>query len=117
MIAKFIFANIRVAVTDNVSVDIDEPSSIEDRSVFSVLLVKLAGRVLVYYKGGILLLKGSRMKIKRLNVLPEKYKSYLTRNAQRHIENQLLAIDDGRLHLTRKGIFVSDDIMSDLIFV
>ena len=52
-----------------------------------------------------------------LNVLPEKYKSYLTRNAQRHIENQLLAIDDGRLHLTRKGIFVSDDIMSDLIFV
>jgi oxygen-independent coproporphyrinogen-3 oxidase len=52
-----------------------------------------------------------------LNVLPDKYKSYLTRNAQRHIENQSLAIDDGRLHLTRKGIFVSDDIMSDLIFV
>ena len=52
-----------------------------------------------------------------LNVLPDKYKSYLIRNAQRHIENQLLAIDDGRLHLTRKGIFVSDDIMSDLIFV
>jgi oxygen-independent coproporphyrinogen-3 oxidase len=52
-----------------------------------------------------------------LNVLPEKYKSYLIRNAHRHIENQLLAIDDGRLHLTRKGIFVSDDIMSDLIFV
>jgi oxygen-independent coproporphyrinogen-3 oxidase len=52
-----------------------------------------------------------------LNVLPDKYKSYLIRNAQRHIENQSLAIDDGRLHLTRKGIFVSDDIMSDLIFV
>lgn len=52
-----------------------------------------------------------------LNVLPDKYKSYLLHNAQRHIDNRLLAIDDGRLHLTRKGIFVSDDIMSDLVFV
>ena len=42
---------------------------------------------------------------------------YLLKNAQPHIDRQLLSLEEGRLHLTRKGLFVSDDIMSDLVFV
>jgi oxygen-independent coproporphyrinogen-3 oxidase len=34
-----------------------------------------------------------------------------------YLENQLLKIENGNLKLTRKGIFISDGIMSDLMWV
>lgn len=42
---------------------------------------------------------------------------YLLRNAQKNIILHLLEIVNGRIRLTRKGLFVSDSIMSDLIKV
>lgn len=47
---------------------------------------------------------------------PEKER-FLLANAQRHIDNHLLAMDDDHLHLTRQGLFVSDGVMSDLMDV
>lgn len=38
-------------------------------------------------------------------------------NARPHLQQGTLAIDGDRLHLTRQGIFVSDGIMSDLLWV
>ena len=51
------------------------------------------------------------------SVLPSKLRKYILKAAQPHIEANLLKIDDNHLHLTRNGIFVSDSIMSDLMFV
>ena len=45
------------------------------------------------------------------------FHDYLLENAERHINRHLLALEDGQLHLTREGLFVSDSIMSDLVFV
>lgn len=44
------------------------------------------------------------------------YSDYLMKNAEPLISRCLLAIHDGRLHLTREGLYVSDDVMSELIF-
>jgi oxygen-independent coproporphyrinogen-3 oxidase len=44
----------------------------------------------------------------------ESQKSYCLRQAQKHIRNQTLELTDNRLYLTRKGLFISDAIMSDL---
>ncbi|MBQ8047052.1 MAG: radical SAM family heme chaperone HemW [Prevotella sp.] len=49
--------------------------------------------------------------------VPAKYKEYLLANARRHLATGLLVIEEDRIHLTRKGLFISDDIMSDLIIV
>ncbi|MDR2621539.1 MAG: coproporphyrinogen III oxidase, partial [Dysgonamonadaceae bacterium] len=46
----------------------------------------------------------------------EEKKDYCLRQAQKHIDNQYLGRKDNRLYLTKKGIFISDGIMSDLIF-
>lgn len=42
---------------------------------------------------------------------------YCLRMAQQHISNGLMKIEDHHLKLCHKGIFVSDDIMSDLMIV
>lgn len=52
-----------------------------------------------------------------LSSLKEKYRHYLLDNAKSAIERGLLTIDDDRIHLTRQGLFVSDDVMSDLVWV
>ena len=52
-----------------------------------------------------------------LSSLNEKYRHYLLDNAKSAIERGLLTIDDDRIHLTRQGLFVSDDVMSDLVWV
>ena len=52
-----------------------------------------------------------------LDILSGKYQTYLLRQARKHIDQGLLAIDDGHIALTRKGLFVSDSIMSDLMYV
>ena len=47
------------------------------------------------------------------------YYEYLRKESEPHIKNKLLTLsDDGRrIHLTRKGLFLSDGIMSDLMHV
>lgn len=42
---------------------------------------------------------------------------YCMQNVRKHIDTGLVTIYDNILRLTRKGIFVSDDIMSDLMYV
>lgn len=44
-------------------------------------------------------------------------KDYLMANALPHLQASRLTIADGRLRLTREGLFVSDSVMSDLMFV
>ena len=45
------------------------------------------------------------------------FRSYLLSNAETHLRSGMLQITNGRIQLTRQGLFVSDDIMSDLIYV
>ena len=52
-----------------------------------------------------------------LNNLQEPYRSYLLLQAESHIAHGRLTVENSHIHLTRKGIFTSDDIMSDLIFL
>lgn len=52
-----------------------------------------------------------------LRCLHPKYRKYATENAQESISNGLLVIADNHLRLTRKGLFVSDMVMSDLMKV
>lgn len=50
--------------------------------------------------------------------LGDKYSTFLMDNARPHIDNGLLEITaDGNLRLTRKGLFISDSVMSDLMMV
>ena len=55
------------------------------------------------------------------SAVPERFRGYLLNSAQRSIQSGLLEkntfADDTVLCLTRDGLFVSDDVMSDLIFV
>ncbi len=50
-----------------------------------------------------------------LRTLPRHYAEYALRMAQKHIESGSLLLEDGVLRLTEAGIFVSNDIMSDLM--
>jgi oxygen-independent coproporphyrinogen-3 oxidase len=57
-----------------------------------------------------------------LNVLSACHRQYLLQQARRSLDAGLLAITDtpageSFIHLTRQGLFVSDDVMSDLIWV
>ena len=52
-----------------------------------------------------------------LSTLSEKYRTYCMKEARRFLDDGLLRQDGQRLILTRKGIFVSDFIMSALICV
>lgn len=49
--------------------------------------------------------------------LQEPFRSFLVRSAAPAISRKLLALDGGRLHLTREGIFVSDSVFADLIYL
>ena len=42
---------------------------------------------------------------------------YLLENAEPHLHNGLLKEENHHIHLTRRGLFISDTIMSDLIYV
>ena len=52
-----------------------------------------------------------------LTTLSEKHRNYCLKEAQRYISDGLLRLTDNRLVLTRKGLFVSDMVMSGLIYV
>lgn len=45
-----------------------------------------------------------------------KYKDYFMQNLRRHIENGVVEQENGIVRLTRKGLFVSNDVMSDLMW-
>lgn len=47
----------------------------------------------------------------------EAYKQYCLQNAQRHLEAGLLLREGDVLRLSRRGLFVSNDVMSDLMWV
>lgn len=49
------------------------------------------------------------------DTLEPKYRDYLLGSARRYIDDGELELSDGRLSLTRKGIYISDMIMSDLM--
>lgn len=50
-------------------------------------------------------------------MLPDKYRKYLLSTARPHITQGNLIIERNHIHLTQQGIFISDDIMSDLIYL
>ena len=58
-----------------------------------------------------------------LNALPKKYRDYCMKNARRYLDDGLLELSvvenltSPTLHLTRRGLFVSDMVMSDLMMV
>lgn len=52
-----------------------------------------------------------------LDCVKEKYRTYLLQQASRHLREGRMTLDDNTLRLTRKGLFTSDDIMSDLVWV
>ena len=52
-----------------------------------------------------------------LNMLDERHRAFLLRNASGYIDRQLLRIDGHHLSLTRQGINISSTIMSDLMYV
>ncbi len=52
-----------------------------------------------------------------LSTLSAEYRTYLMRLAKPLQQQGLLIEDNGRLHLTRDGIYVSDSVMSDLMKV
>lgn len=47
----------------------------------------------------------------------EKYLNNLINEAKKHIANGMLEIADDNLRLTKEGVFISDYIMSDLIYI
>jgi oxygen-independent coproporphyrinogen-3 oxidase len=52
-----------------------------------------------------------------LTTISDRHRRYCMKEAQRFIDDGLLQLSDNRLSLTRKGLFVSDYIMSSLIMV
>ena len=52
-----------------------------------------------------------------LTTLSNRHRHYCMREAQRFLDDGLLQLSDNRLSLTRKGLFVSDYVMSSLIMV
>ena len=58
-----------------------------------------------------------------LDTLPRKYRDYCIKNARRYLDDGLLELSvvgnltSPTLHLTRRGLFVSDMVMSDLIMI
>ena len=52
-----------------------------------------------------------------LTTLPDNQRRYCIANAKRHIDANLLRLDDNHLALTKEGLFVSDMVMSDLMIV
>ena len=52
-----------------------------------------------------------------LNELTDRQQKYLLRSAQRYLDDGLLELLDGCIKLTRKGLFVSDMVMADLMMV
>ena len=46
-----------------------------------------------------------------------KFRTYVLQQAQKHIEEHLLFLDDDRIVVTKKGKFLSDGLASDLFIL
>lgn len=53
----------------------------------------------------------------RLDELSEQQRNYLLRSARRYVDDGLLQLTGTHIRLTRRGLFVSDMVMSDLMLV
>lgn len=53
----------------------------------------------------------------RLIALNDTERRYIMKNAQTSLETGTLEIVDGALRLTRKGLYISDDVMAELVWV
>ena len=52
-----------------------------------------------------------------LDTLPKKHRDYCMKNARRYLDDGLLELTTQHLRLTRRGLFVSDMVMSDLMMI
>jgi len=52
-----------------------------------------------------------------LDTLPKKHRDYCMKNARRYLDDGLLELTAQHLRLTRRGLFVSDMVMSDLMMI
>ena len=52
-----------------------------------------------------------------LQTLTAKHREYCLKNARRYLDNQLMELKEDHLRLTRRGLFVSNMVMSDLIWI
>jgi len=52
-----------------------------------------------------------------LTKLSDKYRDYCTKNARRYLDDGLIELINQHLRLTRRGLFVSDMVMSNLMMV
>jgi len=52
-----------------------------------------------------------------LTTLSDRHRAYCLREARPFLADGLLSLDGDHLHLTRKGLFVSDYVMSSLVYV
>ena len=52
-----------------------------------------------------------------LDALPKKHRDYCMKNARRYLDDGLLELTTQHLRLTRRGLFVSDMVMSDLMMI
>ena len=52
-----------------------------------------------------------------LSKLTSEQRTYCLANAQKHIDANLLKLQDNHLSLTKEGLFISDMLMSDLILI
>ena len=53
----------------------------------------------------------------RLDELSKRHRDYLLRSASRYVDDGLLQLTNTHMRLTRRGLFVSDMVMSDLMLV
>jgi oxygen-independent coproporphyrinogen-3 oxidase len=44
------------------------------------------------------------------------FHDYCLKNAQKHIDHCLITLENGQMHLSRQGLFISNDILSDLMW-
>jgi oxygen-independent coproporphyrinogen-3 oxidase len=45
------------------------------------------------------------------------FSDYCLQNAKKHLQQGRLLLENGQMRLSKKGLFVSNDIMSDLMWV
>lgn len=52
-----------------------------------------------------------------LSTLNDTFRDYIMKSAQNGMKAGNIVIENNRLHLSRKGLYVSDEVLSELIFI
>ena len=81
-----------------------------------VLFPRVTGAAAAHLKDPQIMLLRTKSGID-LTALPSPYKEHIAKASATLISQGLLAITDNYLHLTRNGIYVSDFVMSELMYV